>query len=95
MGSRRTVDWASILDDVKARTPKAVRITSLGNSGETGMSLEGLALSYEAARLFETKLSESDYISQASLSEATRKNSAGGLVTYTIYCSLTDEKNEN
>ena len=95
MGSRRTVDWASILDDVKARTPKAVRITSLGNSGETGMFLEGLALSYEAARFFETKLSESDYISQASLSEATRKNSAGGLVTYTIDCSLADEKSEN
>jgi Tfp pilus assembly protein PilN len=95
MSSRRSLDWASILDDVKARTPKAVRITSLGNSGETGMSLEGLALSYEAARLFETKLSESDYISRASLSEATRKDSAGGLVTYTIDCSLTDKKSEN
>jgi len=92
ISSRRTVDWASILGDVKARTPEAVRITSLGNNGEAGMSLEGLALSYEAARWFETKLNESNYISQASLSGATRDSSAGGLVTYTIDCSLTDEK---
>ena len=95
MSSRRTVDWASILDDVKARTPKAVRITSLANSGKAGMSLEGLALSYEAARLFVKMLNESDYISLASLSEATREDSAGGLVTYTIDCSLADQESES
>jgi len=89
------VDWASILDDVKARTPEAVRITALHNSGEAGIALEGLALSYEAARFFVKKLNESDYISLASLSEATRDNSAGGLVTYTIDCSLTDEESES
>jgi len=95
ISSRRTVDWASILDDVKARTPEAVRITALHNSGEAGIALEGLALSYEAARFFVKKLNESDYISLASLSEATRDNSAGGLVTYTIDCSLTDEESES
>ncbi len=94
MSSRRAVDWASILDDVKARTPEAARITALYSKDEAGMTLEGLALSYEAARFFVTKLNESDYISQASLSEATREDSAGGLVTYTIDCSLADEKRE-
>lgn len=95
MSSRRTVDWASILDDVKARTPEAVRITALHNAGDTGMGLEGLALSYEAARLFVKMLNESDYISLASLSEATRGKSAGGLVTYTIDCSLADGGSES
>jgi len=95
MSSRRAVDWASILDDVKARTPEAARITALYSKDEAGMTLEGLALSYEAARFFVTKLNESDYISQASLSEATREDSAGGLVTYTIDCSLADEKSES
>jgi len=95
MSSRRAVDWAGILDDVKARTPEAARITALYSKDEAGMTLEGLALSYEAARFFVTKLNESDYISQASLSAATREDSAGGLVTYTIDCSLADEKSES
>ena len=94
-GSRRTVDWASILDEVKDRTPKEVRITALHNVGEDRMRLEGLALSYEAARFFEKKLTESDYISMASRSGATREESANGLVTYTIDCSLADRESES
>jgi hypothetical protein len=95
MSSRRTVDWAGILDDVKGRTPEAVRITALYNIGEDRMSLEGLALSYEAARLFVEKLNESDHIGLASLSEAMREKTAGGLITYTIDCSLADKKSES
>ncbi|KPK41689.1 MAG: hypothetical protein AMJ65_08955 [Phycisphaerae bacterium SG8_4] len=95
LSSRRTVDWAGILDDIKARTPKAARITALDKNGDAGMSLEGLALSYEAARVFVTKLSESDYISLATLTEATREDSADGLVTYKIECLLAKEKSES
>jgi len=93
--SRRIVDWANILDEVKDCTPKTVRITALRNNGGTRMGLEGLALSYEAVRLFVKKLNESDCISMASLGEATRDNSVGGLVTYTIDCTVTGEKSES
>lgn len=95
LGSRQFVDWASILDDVKSRTPKTVRITALRNNGKAAMSLEGLALSYEAARLFVKKLNESDCIGMASLSEATREDEVGGLVTYTINCTVTGKKSES
>jgi hypothetical protein len=58
------------------------------------MVLEGSALSYEAIRLFVKTLSESDYINAASLTETTREDEPGGLVLYTINCSLIIEKNE-
>ena len=92
LSSRPTVDWAGILDDIKTKTPKAVRITALDKDGDAGMSLQGLALSYEAARYFVKQLNESDYISLATLSEATREDSAGGLVRYTVDCLLAEKK---
>jgi hypothetical protein len=95
LDSRQTVDWANILDEVKSRTPETVRITALYTEAETEMSLEGLALSYEAARLFEKKLNESDCISTAFLSKATREDKVGGLVMYTIDCTVTAGKSES
>jgi len=95
INSRPTIDWASILDDVKTRTPGAVRITALCYKRDNAMSIEGLALSYEAARLFVKMLNESDHLSLASLSEATREDSADGLVAYTIDCSLKEEKSKS
>lgn len=91
INSRPSVDWASILDDVRARTPEAVRITALFHKNGSRMILEGSALSYEAARLFVKMLNESDYIGLASLGQATREDSADGLVTYTIDCSLKED----
>jgi len=85
------LDWAGILEDVRSRTPGAVRITNLYSKGNTEMHLEGLALSYEVVRLFVKMLNESDYISSASLNMR-REEKAGGLVMYTINCALTREK---
>jgi len=95
VNSRPTVDWANILDDVKTRTPRAVRITALRYKHDDVMSIDGLALSYEGARLFVKMLNESDHLSLASLSEATRENSADGLVTYTIECLLKEEESKS
>ncbi|HUU19913.1 MAG TPA: pilus assembly protein PilM [Sedimentisphaerales bacterium] len=91
LDSRYSLDWAGILEDVRSRTPGAVRITNLYSKGNTEMHLEGLALSYEVVRLFVKMLNESDYISSASLNMR-REDKAGGLVVYTINCSLTREK---
>jgi Tfp pilus assembly protein PilN len=94
LSSRPALDWAKILNDVRTRTPESVRITVLYDTGNAGMVLEGMALSYEAARLFMKMLNESDYIDSASLTETTREEQAGGLVLYTINCSLTIEKSD-
>ncbi len=91
LDSRYSLDWAGILEDIRSRTPGAVRITNLYSKGNNEMHLEGLALSYEAVRLFVKMLNESDYISSASLNMR-REEKAGGLVMYTINCSLTREK---
>lgn len=91
--SRYSLDWAGILEDIRSRTPTAVRITNLYNNGDTEMHLEGLALSYEMARLFVRMLNESDYISSASLNMR-REEKTGGLVMYRINCSLSPRKEE-
>jgi Tfp pilus assembly protein PilN len=94
LGSRPALKWAKILDDIRTHTPEAVRITAMNSTGNAEMILEGSALSYEAIRLFVKTLNESDYISAASLTETTREGEMGGLVLYTINCSLIVEKNE-
>ena len=95
LASHPTVDWAKILDDVRGHTPKAVRITELYGTGNTGMILEGQALSYEAARLFVTTLNSSDYISSATLTETMKEDKANGLVVYKIDCTLIIEESNS
>jgi len=90
--SRPDLDWAKILDDVRVRTPEAVRITELSAGNKNRIILKGLALSYEAARLFEKMLNESDYFDSASLYETKKGGEAGELVLYEIDCLLKMEK---
>jgi Tfp pilus assembly protein PilN len=92
LNSRPAVDWAKILNDIRIKTPKSVRITGLYSTGDTEIVLEGSALSYESARLFEKMLNDLEYISSASLTEASREENADALVTYRINCSLITEK---
>ncbi|MHC4171619.1 MAG: pilus assembly protein PilM [Planctomycetota bacterium] len=94
LGSRPDLDWAKILNDVRVRTPESVRITRLSGDASGRMILKGLSLSYEAARLLEKMLNDSDYLSSASLTETTRGEEAGVLVLYQIDCSLKKEKNK-
>ncbi len=92
LGSRQEVDWAHLLEDIRSRTPKALRITKLHSKDNSRMSLEGLALSYEAVHLFVDMLNKSQYINSASLSQTEKDNEAGGLVRYSINCWLNREK---
>lgn len=92
LGSRYTMDWAGILEDVRNRTPKTVRITNLYSKDSSRMYLEGLALSYEAIHLFVKMLNNSNYISSASLTETVKEDKADGLIMYTINCSLNLQK---
>jgi Tfp pilus assembly protein PilN len=92
LNSRPAVGWLQILRDVRTQTPNSVRITELNSSRDTGIVLEGLALSYEAARLFEKSLNDSDYINIATLVESSREDNADAFIEYKINCSLDMEK---
>jgi len=92
LSSRNYVDWAGILEDVRNRTPKTVRIINLNSRDSSRMYLEGLAISYEAIHLFVRMLNESNYISLASLTETIKGDERDGLIRYTIDCSLKQEK---
>ena len=92
LGSRHATDWANILEDVRNRTPKTLRITNLYSTDSSMMYLEGLAISYEVIHLFVNMLNNSDYISSASLTETIKGNERDGLIRYTIDCSLKQEK---
>ncbi|MHC4617323.1 MAG: pilus assembly protein PilM [Planctomycetota bacterium] len=92
MGSHNAVDWAAILNHIRTRTPRTVRITELRGGKDSTMYLGGLALSYEAVHLFSNLLNKSDYIESASLTKTVKDNDVGGLVRYTINCVLAPEK---
>jgi len=94
LGSRLSVDWANILEDVRKLTPKTVRIINLYSRDSSGMYLEGMAISYETIHLFVKMLNNSDYISSASLTETTKEDEANGFIMYTIDCALKLEKEE-
>ncbi|MHC4204514.1 MAG: pilus assembly protein PilM [Planctomycetota bacterium] len=95
LGSRPNLDWAKILDDIRNHTPEAVRITAMQSTGNAEIILEGMALSYEAIRLFVKTLNESDYINAASLTETTKTEESGGLVMYKIDCALVIEESKS
>jgi len=94
LGSRPSVDWAGILDDVRKKTPKAIRIINLFSRDSSTMYLEGMAISYETIHLFVTMLNKSVYISSASLAETTKEDKADGFIMYRIDCVLKLEKEE-
>ena len=94
LGSRPSINWANILEDVRKLTPKTIRIINLYSRDSSGMSLEGMAISYETIHLFVKMLNDSDYISSASLAEATKEDKANGFIMYTIDCALKLEKEE-
>ncbi len=92
LGSRLTLDWAGILEDVRKLTPKTVRIINLSSRDNSGMYLKGMAISYETIHLFVEMLNNSDYITSASLAETTKEDKANGFIMYRIDCTLKLEK---
>jgi Tfp pilus assembly protein PilN len=87
------IDWSLLLKDISNSTPQTARITSLSSDGKGKLSLEGLAWSYEAVRLFVDVLNQSEYIDSASLIEAEKDDSEkSGFVRYAVDCSLRRRK---
>jgi len=94
LGSRPSLDWAGILNDVKKRTPKNIRIMNLFSRDDYTLYLEGMAISYETIHLFVQMLNNSIYISSASLTETTKEDKLNGFIMYRIDCVLKLEKEE-
>jgi len=92
LGSRLTLDWAGILEDVGKLTPKNVRIINLSSRDNSGMYLEGMAISYETIHLFVEMLNSSEYITSASLAETTKEDQTNGFIMYRIECTLKLQK---
>ena len=86
------VDWADLLNDIRKATPKTLRITDLLSKSSSRMSLKGLAVSYEAVHLFVDMLNKSDRIEAATVLETEKDRREGGLVRYSINCTLAPRK---
>jgi Tfp pilus assembly protein PilN len=83
-----TGDWSIVLDDIRRRTPESLWITNLSGGSNLGLVVKGWSISYEAIHRFVNTLSESKYIDSANLVEAEKNEGAGGLVSYSVDCSL-------
>ncbi len=95
LGSRHTIDWANILEDIKKLTPKTVRIINMYSRENAGMYLEGLSTSYESIHLFVEMLNSSNFITSATLNETTKdEEREKGFIMYTIVCNLKLQKEE-
>lgn len=95
LSSHNDIGWPGLLNDIRNGTPGTLRITSLLSKGNSRMSLQGTALSYEAVRLFVNMLNRSEHIGSASLTEAEKDDTESGrLVRYAINCSLTPQKRD-
>jgi len=92
LSSRGDGDWLGLLNDLRSRAPKTVRVTNLFSKAGSRMFLEGLALSYESVHLFVNMLDKSEHLDSASLIEAEKDKEENGLVRYAISCSLTPKE---
>lgn len=95
LGSRRDIDWPQLLNEIRNRTPKTLRITELSSEGNPKVYLKGLAASYEAVHLFVDMLNESRLVDTASLIETEKREEEDGLVSYEIDCALAVNNEES
>ena len=87
-GTGALLRWGQILNDIRFAIPKATRITNLSSGSNSKILLEGQAFSYEAVHLFVDMLNAGEYIESASLIGTQKDKESGGLVRYSINCSL-------
>jgi len=88
METARSLKWARIFSEVSFATPQDVQITRLSSGDGSVMSLQGRARSHQAIHLFVDTLNECKRIKAASLLRAEKDGPSGGLVRYSIDCSL-------
>ena len=84
-----TVDWSKVLNDIRQRTPKVLCITDLVSNGNSTLMMQGQSRSSQAVYLFVDMLGKSAFIDSAELIGTEKDDRTGGLLSYSITCSLT------
>lgn len=87
-----TVDWSEVLNDIKKSTPKVLCITELVSNDNSTLMMRGQSRSYEAVYLFVDMLGKSAFIDSAELIGTEKDDRTGGLLSYSITCSLTSSE---
>jgi Tfp pilus assembly protein PilN len=88
----QNIDLPGLLSDLKRNTPKALQITQLNYDGRRSIIMEGRSLSYEAVRMFERMMIESQYIESVSLSETGQDEEYAGLIAFVIECTAVEKE---
>ena len=81
-------ECAKLLKDIGRRAPKTLDIRELICRDDSGLKLCGNALSFNSIHLFGELLSQSDYIASATVTETSKDQESGEIITYTISCVL-------
>jgi hypothetical protein len=88
----QNIDLPGLLSDLKRNTPKALQITQLNYDGRRSIIMEGRSLSYEAVRMFERMMIESQDIESVSLSETGQDEEYAGLIASVIECTVVEKE---
>lgn len=86
------LDWAQLLNDVRAAVPRDVRLTELTVENTGGVKIEGVSESNAGIAGLVSMLNRSNLIAQAELLEASRYNGEDARIRYSITCNLASEE---
>jgi len=86
--AERDVDWPTILDVIAQSTPQGVCVTHLSCSDSHRLSLKGVALSYDRAKLFVENLDGREFFESVCPARMERRQIDADLMEYEIECVL-------
>ena len=85
---RNQVDWSVFLRAIRDTRPEGVCITELSSDDAEKLRVQGLTLSYEAARAFARTLGTREPFVSVSLARVDKAGGEAGLLRYQIDCLL-------
>jgi len=85
---RNQMDWSAILRAIRDMSPEGVCITELSSDDTEKLRVQGLTLSYEAARGFARTLGTCEPFVSVSLTRVDKAGGKAGLLRYQIDCLL-------
>ncbi len=88
------VNWCQILNEISSATPRTVRITNLFSEDSSKVIFKGQAVTYESVHLFVEMLNGCEQVRTASLVGTEKDEERGGLITYSIRCSLNEPQGQ-
>jgi Tfp pilus assembly PilM family ATPase/Tfp pilus assembly protein PilN len=88
-------NWAKLLQEIGASTPRNLRITSFATKDNKSLLIEGQAFSFDQITMFSRLLEKTSFITSAKITKSGFDPMTGGVLIYTIHCSLVGEKGES